>query len=486
MTFVSRLRKVAAVAIAATSLAACGASGSSSNDLTEPPISKDTSQSSAEVTDNEQSRSENGETGNDASGGTPSTSAPSVDPIDQVLSSGVLTGQIVATATDAERICLAGEIVSDDEIARSTIAGDQLTPDQEIVLASMMMGCGPGMITSLMARGNAALTPVFDEMSDDEFGCILTATENDPSLVRDAIRQTKMFVVYASIMYCAPDALSAVLQDLWSISEDQSSCLLIPPGFLPIVLATDLPSAGVSVSMWADIANLFDYCGIDGTPEPAPAEVSTLVAGCSSGDMDACDALYWLAEEGTAEWELGRTCAGAAEDEWDASVCEFKLTDVDVLTTKCSEGDMLFCDKLYWSSEADRGAKNFASTCGGASEDEMDGQCYRFLYLPNYRGDCMAGDMDDCNLLYWAAPAFSADSELGRTCGGTSDGSDAGDCGREQKIIDYRAACGDGDMEACDNLYWIADYGSEDETFAITCGGRIESEDGGMCWDLQE
>ena len=32
-------------------------------------------------------------------------------------------------------------------------------------------------------------------------------------------------------------------------------------------------------------------------------------------------------------------------------------------------------------------------------------------------------------------------------------------------------ACGDGDMEACDSLFWQSEVGSDDEEFASTCGG---------------
>jgi S1-C subfamily serine protease len=42
-------------------------------------------------------------------------------------------------------------------------------------------------------------------------------------------------------------------------------------------------------------------------------------------------------------------------------------------------------------------------------------------------------------------------------------------------------ACGAGDMEACDNLYWQSSYGSEYESFAIYCGGATDEPAWGYC-----
>jgi len=39
-------------------------------------------------------------------------------------------------------------------------------------------------------------------------------------------------------------------------------------------------------------------------------------------------------------------------------------------------------------------------------------------------------------------------------------------------------------MEACDDLYYAAPSGSEDEEFGATCGGKTDGSDPGWCaWD---
>src|SRR5690606_30899293 len=47
----------------------------------------------------------------------------------------------------------------------------------------------------------------------------------------------------------------------------------------------------------------------------------------------------------------------------------------------------------------------------------------------------------------------------------------------------YAQGCYDGDMVACDDLYWSTDIGSELEEYAMSCGGRLDPYYGGDCED---
>jgi hypothetical protein len=53
-------------------------------------------------------------------------------------------------------------------------------------------------------------------------------------------------------------------------------------------------------------------------------------------------------------------------------------------------------------------------------------------------------------------------------------------------------ACRDGDMAACDDLYWLSPYASEYESFAASCGGTQAEDVWGYCswyaedWELDE
>ena len=62
------------------------------------------------------------------------------------------------------------------------------------------------------------------------------------------------------------------------------------------------------------------------------------------------------------------------------------------------------------------------------------------------------------------------------TTDGTTDSTD--DDGADESLEDLEAACADGDLTACDDLYFSADFGSELEEFGSTCGGTAEPQSG--------
>lgn len=51
-----------------------------------------------------------------------------------------------------------------------------------------------------------------------------------------------------------------------------------------------------------------------------------------------------------------------------------------------------------------------------------------------------------------------------------------------QRLAELRSDCEAGDMQACDDLYLESAFGSDDEAFGDSCGGR--NEPGGWCVDL--
>lgn len=53
-------------------------------------------------------------------------------------------------------------------------------------------------------------------------------------------------------------------------------------------------------------------------------------------------------------------------------------------------------------------------------------------------------------------------------------------------VEELMAACGDGDMEACDELYWETPVGSDEEAFAKSCGDTLPPESGGTCVERTE
>jgi hypothetical protein len=60
---------------------------------------------------------------------------------------------------------------------------------------------------------------------------------------------------------------------------------------------------------------------------------------------------------------------------------------------------------------------------------------------------------------------------------GSTDSSDGGGEGPET-LEDLRDECADGDLAACDDLYFSADLGSDLEEFGSTCGGTMDPQEG--------
>ena len=111
---------------------------------------------------------------------------------------------------------------------------------------------------------------------------------------------------------------------------------------------------------------------------------------------------------------------------------------------------------------------------------------------------CRTGHMADCDSLYYAAGSGSSDEFFGKSCGGRDYSlSSGGECRSTYGSIysspspsslygssnsSLRDSCSAGDMDDCDSLYYLSSYGSADESFGKSCGGRNYSmRSGGEC-----
>ena len=111
---------------------------------------------------------------------------------------------------------------------------------------------------------------------------------------------------------------------------------------------------------------------------------------------------------------------------------------------------------------------------------------------------CRNGHMADCDSLYYAAGSGSSDEFFGKSCGGRDYSlSSGGECRSTYGSIysspspsslygssssSLRDSCSAGDMDDCDSLYYLSSYGSADESFGKSCGGRNYSmRSGGEC-----
>jgi hypothetical protein len=124
--------------------------------------------------------------------------------------------------------------------------------------------------------------------------------------------------------------------------------------------------------------------------------------------------------------------------------------ELDDLTVACSEGDLGACDDLYVQSPIDTNYEDYGNTCGGRLPEGAGGSC---------------------------------ESELGDD--GTPDTVEATEVpfalGDDAALDTLTTSCADGDLGACDDLYFDAPIDSNYESFGQSCGGRLPEGTGGTC-----
>lgn len=109
---------------------------------------------------------------------------------------------------------------------------------------------------------------------------------------------------------------------------------------------------------------------------------------------------------------------------------------LDALGASCEGGDLVGCDVLYAISPVDSDAEAYGSTCGGRN-DEVDGEC--------------STEYD------WTLPAAQ----------------DPGDLGADDALDRLVDECQAGDLADCDDLYFDSPIDSDYEAYGATCGGRL-------------
>lgn len=178
---------------------------------------------------------------------------------------------------------------------------------------------------------------------------------------------------------------------------------------------------------------------------------------------------------------------------------------LDALYDACAAGDLGACDDLWWSSAPGSDYEAFAMTCGGRVGDGAYGNCELQAEWEQQERDreaeerrqaeadaaalaalvtaCRGGDMQACDDLSWEARWGTTEYDVAETCGGhypDGYGSCVDRAAEAAELTALVSACQGGDMQACDDLYWAADYGSPEQAVADDCGGRYPG-DGGMC-----
>lgn len=181
--------------------------------------------------------------------------------------------------------------------------------------------------------------------------------------------------------------------------------------------------------------------------------LSSLRSSCESGDMEACDDLYFDSSSGSEDEEFGNTCGGRTDG---STLCSSIDPDrwtygddaeLDALWDSCASGDLAACDSLWSSAPSGSEYEEFGSTCGGTT----DGSTFCDSALPDEGTD----------------PGAEEGTDSSSTTGAQTYGDDA-------ELDALWDACQAGSGTACDDLYWASDLGTEYESFGSTCGNRVE------------
>jgi len=132
-----------------------------------------------------------------------------------------------------------------------------------------------------------------------------------------------------------------------------------------------------------------------------------------------------------------------------------------------SDGSALFTDQTVG------GVGVTVSTAAAGEPSPVDFGVSDAVMLEELRSRCAAGDFLMCDVLFLASDFGSELESFGLSCGGlsTSDEACADEFGVVYDLGDLRGDCGDGDMVACDLLYLYSPPGSLEEAFGDECGG---------------
>lgn len=118
---------------------------------------------------------------------------------------------------------------------------------------------------------------------------------------------------------------------------------------------------------------------------------------------------------------------------------DLESDEFDALGAACQDGDLGACDQLYLTTPVGSVAEAYGATCGGRVDERLNGGC----------GEEFEGE--------WDLPAAQA----------------PGDLGNDSTLDALAEDCQDGDLDACDDLYFDSPLSSSYEAYARTCGGRL-------------
>ncbi|MGH9138242.1 MAG: hypothetical protein ACRD0G_14535, partial [Acidimicrobiales bacterium] len=256
------------------------------------------------------------------------------------------------------------------------------------------------------------------------------------------------------------------------------------------------------------------------TPPPDPptdlgddAALDELAQSCFDGDLLACDHLYLQSPVDSDYEEYGDTCAGRQEAGTE-NYCALG-TDVapgpepepgpggepvppeglgtdpelDALAQSCYAGDMDACDDLY--AEADSGSdyQVYGDTCGGRQPENTGRYCRDLEDVVPGTGveppttaidDTTTTEFDDTTTTEFDDTTTTEFDETTTTEFDETTTTEIGEpttgepvppegLGTDPELDALAQSCYAGDMDACDDLYFESEMGSDYQVYGDTC-----------------
>jgi len=293
--------------------------------------------------------------------------------------------------------------------------------------------------------------------------------------------------------------------DFTSLSADQQDCVISGVAAQPALAESALEGVDPPDSEMVAYTRILLECvpGMlreimaDGDPE-----TQAIVASLSDDDLlcivDALSedpALMNEALEGGDETAIGLAVLDCAPEAF-AEEMALELGITTEQATCLLDGDLTFMQIVLGADDAsEEDFFSFIEEMTAAFEDcdiEVEGMmdtsgsgAYNEEELAEYRAECEAGDMAACDDLYFAAPSGSEDEAFAAICGGVDGDAAPGSCEYTERmsieLLEFYRGCEAGDMEACDNLYLASPSGSDFEELGATCGGTTDDRPSGGC-----
>jgi hypothetical protein len=257
------------------------------------------------------------------------------------------------------------------------------------------------------------------------------------------------------------------------------------------------------------------------------AALDELAQSCHDGDLLACDHLYLQSPVDSDYEDYGDTCAGR-QDAGTENYCALGTgvtpgpetepsgepvppeglgsdPDLDALAQTCYAGDMDACDQLYAEAAAGSDYEIYGDTCAGR-QPENTGQYCRDLdnVVPGTGVEPTTTAIDDTTITAIDDTTTTelddttttelddtTTTELDDTTTTELDDTTTGEpvppegLGSDPELDALAQSCYAGDMDACDDLYFESELGSDYQVYGDTCAGRQPEGTGTVCTDLE-